>query len=54
MSEAGPVLRDDFWERVDKAHDEARNTHCKYCGTLGDHYCPNDLCRPDEDEESAC
>lgn len=25
-------------------------THCEYCGTNGDHYCPSDLCRPDDEE----
>ena len=26
-------------------------TTCKYCGTNGDHYCPNDVARGPEDEE---
>lgn len=31
--------------RVSKNQSEP--TPCKFCGTNGDHYCPNDICRPD-------
>ncbi len=38
------------YDGLDGACRDCRKTKCPHCATIGNHSCPDDVCRPDEDD----